>query len=286
MGKFFKGLASSGCWNCFDEFNRIDLEVLSVIAQQVLTIQTAIVNKQRRFMFEGTDLNLNRACSVNITMNPGYAGRSELPDNLKALFRTCAMMVPDYALIGEIDLYSYGFSKARYLAIKIVSSLTLSSEQLSSQDHYDFGMRALKAILTACGNLFRQLDWPEDQIGLRALNDVNLPKFTSNDIPLYKGITSDLFPGVVTPAPDYELLLSTMTTCCKQENLQPKPEFLNKCIQLYETIMVRHGLMVVGGAYSGKTKVIDVLKLAMSSIKDNPLYVNVVCTFMNPKSIL
>jgi len=91
-------------------------------------------------------------------------------------------------------------------------------------------MRALKAILTACGLLFRQLDWPEDQIGLRALNDVNLPKFTQNDIPLYKGITSDLFPGVTTPPPDYEEIIGAMTKCCKEVNLQPKQEFLQKCI--------------------------------------------------------
>ena len=147
-------------------------------------------------------------------------------------------------------------------------------------------MRALKAILTACGNLFKMLDWPEDQIGLRALNDVNLPKFTSNDIPLYKGITSDLFPGITTPQPDYNKLLKSMTDSCKKVNLTPKGEFLNKCIQLYETIMVRHGLMVVGGAYSGKTKVIDVLKLAMSNIKDDPLFVNVQTTFINPKSVM
>lgn len=132
----------------------------------------------------GDIISLVPSCGFFITMNPGYAGRTELPENLKALFRSCAMIRPDLRPICENMLMSEGFQTARALAIKFVTLYQLSSELLSKQFHYDWGLRAVKSVLRVAGMLKRgepQLD--EAQILMRALRDFNTPKVSKPYLP-------------------------------------------------------------------------------------------------------
>lgn len=194
VGKLFSGLCQQGCWACLDEFNRIDIEVLSVIAQQLLTIRNALLKLKGNpeddlFMFEGKSIPCKAEFGCHITMNPGYAGRTELPDNLKVLFRPVAMMVPSYALIAEVMLGAEGFGNSKVLADKMVQLYKLSSEQLSQQSHYDFGMRAVKSVLVMAGTLKRaNIDQNERDVLIRAMKEANVPKFLQQDLPLFLAI--------------------------------------------------------------------------------------------------
>ncbi|KAI8916282.1 dynein heavy chain and region D6 of dynein motor-domain-containing protein [Gorgonomyces haynaldii] len=267
MGKIFAGLVQTGAWGCFDEFNRIELAVLSVISAQIKTIQNALVMGLKRFQFEGNEISLDRKSGIFITMNPGYAGRTELPDNLKALFRPVVMAVPDLELICEIMLFSEGFTMAKTLAKKMVVLYKLAKGQLSKQHHYDFGLRALKSVLVMAGSLKRgSPDLNEDVVLMRALRDMNLPKFVFEDVPLFLGLISDLFPGLDCPRVRYPNFNDAVEDVLREGKYIIVPEQVDKVVQVYETMLTRHTTMLVGPAGGGKSVVIDTLSKAQSKL--------------------
>lgn len=291
MEQLFMGLCYTGSWSCLDEFNRIDIEVLSVIAQQLSYIRDAKLKNEANFFIGDKPCVLVPSMGVFITMNPGYAGRAELPDNLKVLFRPVSMMVPDYTLIAEIMLFAEGFSEASRLSGKMTELYKLCSEQLSKQSHYDFGMRAVKSVLNMAGAVKRKdPELSEDAVLIRAMRDSNVPKFVKDDLVLFHAIISDLFPEVEVPYIDYGELQSSIIEIVEADRLEAVPSFVEKVIQLFETFAVRFGVMIVGMPTSGKTTCYTALAKAMTSLRKdkrskNEAYQEVEYKYFNPKCI-
>uniref|UniRef100_A0A4W6EWQ5 Dynein axonemal heavy chain 11 n=1 Tax=Lates calcarifer TaxID=8187 RepID=A0A4W6EWQ5_LATCA len=281
IGNIYKGLAQTGVWGCFDEFNRISVEVLSVVAVQVKTIQDAVRNKKQRFHFLGEEIELKPTVGIFITLNPGYAGRAELPENLKALFRPCAMVIPDFELICEIMLVAEGFIDARLLACKFISLYTLCKELLSKQDHYDWGLRAIKSVLVVAGSLKREdRSRPEEQVLMRALRDFNLPKIVTSDVPIFLGLISDLFPQLDVPRKRDPELENAVRQSVSELRLQPEENFILKVTQLEELLAVRHSVFVVGGPGTGKSQILKTLHRTYANMKMKPVW-----TDINPKAV-
>jgi dynein heavy chain len=262
MAGIYKGLASSGCWGCFDEFNRITIEVLSVCSTQYKTVLDGIRALDGAvggfFNFDDEDVQLFKTAMAFITMNPGYAGRTELPESLKALFRPVSMVTPDMVLITEIMLFSEGFKACSILARKFMLCYNLSMDLLSKADHYDWKLRAVKTTLCVAGSMKRAApELSEDKVVLRAMRDFNVGKLLRDDVGIFMGLLNDLFPRTLelVPRARFEDFEARVRESAADAGYQADETFVLKISQLREIFQVRWSVFLLGPAGCGKTVV-------------------------------
>eukprot|EP00961_Rhodomonas_salina_P057307 770382-Rhodomonas_salina.1 len=200
MERTYKGLVACGAFGCFDEFNRIEQDVLSACAQQLTSVLSALREGRGTFVYtDGDQVKCDSATGIFVTMNPGYQGRQDLRSvpNLQHLFRTFSMVSADKAAVLTVKLTAYGFQNCAKLASKIAILFDLCQVQLSKQPYYDFSMRNIIAIVRVAGQMIReQPDKPEVLLLLLALRETNLPRLDQMDKDLFLSFMSDLFPDV------------------------------------------------------------------------------------------
>ncbi|KAJ2094725.1 dynein heavy chain, partial [Coemansia sp. S100] len=301
MGRIFVGLCQVGAWGVFDEFNRLDERILSAVSQQIQTIQLGLrrayesptVAAVTEIELLDHKVRLNLDTGIFITMNPGYAGRSNLPDNLKKLFRSFAMTKPDRDLIAQVMLYSQGFRQAELLASKVVPLFNLCAEQLSQQPHYDFGLRALKSVLVSAGNLKRDRllqhgneavdssSVDEQGLVIQSIRETVVPKLVAQDIELLSSLLEDVFPGIEYRAASITRLREAILEVCRQRNWVAGSRWMDKVVQLYQIQAIHHGLMMVGSSGSGKTSAWQVLLAALERVEG----IEGVSYVIDPKSV-
>ena len=283
MGQTYKGLAQTGAWGCFDEFNRIPVAVLSVCSTQYKTVLDAIRAKKSKFMFEDVEISLRPSIMAFITMNPGYPGRAELPESLKALFRPVSMCVPDLQMICENMLMGEGFYMSKILARKFVILYKLCQDLLSAAPHYDWKLRAIKTTLYVAGGMKRdQPDLSEDKVLLQALRDFNLGKLTADDHGIFMGLLNDLFPKMLDLVPRLRDMKfeEEIEKSAVELGYQPESKFILKITQLREIFSVRWSVFLLGPAGCGKTAVWKTLLNAQNKFGEKGRAVPI-----NPKAV-
>lgn len=284
LGNIYKGLSASGSWGCFDEFNRLVPEVLSVCTVQFKSVCDAVKAKAKRFVLQGDEINLDLAVGCFITMNPGYLGRSELPEGLKALFRPITVMVPDFKLIMENMFMGEGFTEAKALGLKFSTLYALNKDLLSASKKYDWGMRAIKSVLVVAGG-FKRADatLSEQAVLMRSLRDTNVAKIEGDDLKIFMGLLADLFPGISVPrARDYEfeeVLVSVMENDYGYTH-DPDGYLLLKITQLIELLAIRHCVFLLGPPGSFKSSMWKILKNAKTRQNEKTTVVD-----FSPKAI-
>lgn len=264
LSQIFKGYISSGAWLCFKNFETLKTDFLSRITQTLTSIFQIIATNLKVVIFEGSSLKINQTGHVCIITKLDLFKYSNLPDNLKVLFRSVSMMIPDMNRIVEVKLFSGGISNSKLLASKLITLYKIFSEQLWCHSCNIFNLYSIKVIIKTIIYLKRNFpDENEIVLLLRSLIDINLPKLCNIDIHIFRNIIHYMFPDILLLPPNYTIFLETLENVCISKSIYVHDIFKLKIIQVFELMHVHQSLMIVGNPFVGKTEILNILQIVL-----------------------
>ncbi|KAF5303585.1 hypothetical protein FQR65_LT08186 [Abscondita terminalis] len=270
MSKILSGLARCGAWGCFDEFNRLDEATLSAVSMYIQPIQNALRMNFNTLTLLDQEIELNKHCGIFITLNPAggnYGGRNKLPDSLKQLFRPVVMSHPDQEQIATTLLYCDGYKHASLISQKLVEIFTSARKLLSSQQHYDWGLRSIKAVLSSCGQTIKNfyksganVDCETElQLAVTSLRVDTLSKLTYGDRIKFNALIQDVFPKTAVENFGEEIFITALKDTFAVLNLVENSRQIQKCTELHQQLQQRMGVVLVGPPNSGKSTLRNLL---------------------------
>ncbi|EJS42865.1 dyn1p [Saccharomyces arboricola H-6] len=276
ISRLLVGITQIGAWGCFDEFNRLDEKVLSAVSANIQEIQNGLQAGKPYTALLEDDTPLSPHTAIFITLNPGYNGRSELPENLRKNFREFSIKSPQSDLIAGIILKILGFEDAKTLASKLVQFLAILSTKCSSKNHYHFGLRTLKSILRNCGPLIKEYGQQERTL-VEGLKRVILPSLDDTDESIFNEELSKVFNSIGASL-NSDAFLQCLKDSCERTSLSISTEFSKKCLQFYFMQQTQQALILVGKAGCGKTATWKTVIDAMARFDGHPNTVYVIDT--------
>lgn len=259
VSRLLLGICQVGAWGCFDEFNRLNTTDLSAVSSQVAEIESSLAHGRESIELGGRRGALSPQTGLFVTMNPNYAGRNALPENLRKQFRSFALTHPDKKRIAEVMLYAQGFTQAGSIASAIVPLFENIARNLSVQRHYDWGLRALKNVLRICGVL-KTVEPTELAAVRRACAETLAPKLVSQDLEIYNALEQEAFGG---DKPKLSVL--DISEAARKLNLTPSDELALKVTQLKRFLELHIGVILVGPPASGKTSSLRCLSKVLNA---------------------
>lgn len=269
IGRLLFGICSIGGWGCFDEFNRLNSNILSAVSSQIETIEFGIRAGSRSVELLDKKSKLVNDTGIFITLNPDYTGRAALPDNLKKLFRSFSMQRPDAEVITEVLLRARGITNAKELSIKVVQFFQQLKSRVSPQQHYDFGLRSLKNTLEHAGNVRKKTPSGINDISviLKSSNEILLPRLVLEDIEIFNQIQLEVF-GQVSTIEDELELQNALKSICEIQGCSSSDRWISKAIQLHKVQLSQQGVILVGSSGTGKSYLWKSLVKALSSMAE------------------